>query len=758
MAHFSWSSTFTVGEPIAHQGDKIILPQRALESLIQAHANAPPPPPPPTAPTPEDLAKYDPTSWAPSPFDNQAPQRPRELPSPLTFQIRNPANRAVTHGGVKEFSADDNMVHLPAWMMSSLSLAVSDQVMVKFQDLPKGTWAKFRPLSSNYTEIKDYRAAFEAFLRSHYNTLTAGEVLTIEQAKRTYQFVVEDLKPAAAVCITDTDLEVDIEPLDTTDMQIDSTDIASHPAKEGDALDKKATGTAKDTKERELKIGVESAGEVEVENYQRWTVKIPNRSSGIKIMVSVQEPGDLGNGNFLFVLVRWVVQCSSISVGNNVRDYVNVLVSTTAPVTLQDHIWANFESLDTRIIIIPATDHDYATQQDSETLHLAIYGRDPTSSSSSSSSSSSASYTVMVQYSDDSPSPGGDNSSAATTGSEAPPNEHAPGYQPCTNCGSWIPEYTMMLHTTFCMRNNTKCAKCGQVMKKEDAERHFHCDHCDKHGDISEQKKHMEIFHGWYQCSCGTFESAQLPELALHRRSDCSERFIICRYCHILVQQGGPSSNPRDRIRGLRAHESYCGDRTIECQKCLQMVSLKDVQVHARNHEYQRQNQPTPKLCTNQNCVRPRSTNVLGLCQLCFGPFWVSTDDPKHQKLIQRLAKKYHAQLMTGCGNSWCQNRFCATAKGEGMDATSAATVLIENLKLAKIGHATESGGGQLWLCVDEGTTKRKMLSQVLFDEQEGQYAIEWCVKALENVEGADLAAAVQWLHQQAPRLTRGTA
>ncbi|KAI9240252.1 MAG: ubiquitin fusion degradation protein UFD1-domain-containing protein [Podila humilis] len=671
MAEFSWSSAFTVGHPIPYPGDKIILPQRALESLIQAHTDAPPP----RTASLQELSSYDPTSWEPSPFDQRQPPKPRELPSPLTFQIRNPANRTVTHGGVREFSANDNTVHLPAWMMASLNLAVSDQVMVKFQDLPKGTWAKFRPLTMDYIEIVDFRAAFEAFLRSHYNTLTAGEVLTIEQAKRSYQFVVEELKPANAVCITDTDLEVDIEPLDT-DLK-DRNDI-KHMSE---------VRIAKEMKDQVLKIGVESSGTVSNDNYQRWKIDVPIRTSGIQITVNVQEPGDL-----------------------------DVLISTKSPVTVQDHIWSNFESVGPRIVVIPATDQDYAAQQDSQSLHIGIFGRASLLPSGSSSLHGDVDYSVLVQYHDD------PSTAAPSSGSmsSAQPNEN--------------------------------CDKCGQVMKKEDAVNHFHCNHCDKHGDISEKNKHMEIYHGWYQCSCGSFESARLPDLALHRRTDCSERFIICRYCHTLVQQGALSSNARDRIRGLHAHESYCGDRTIQCQKCTQMVSLKDVQVHAKNHEYQRQNQSTPKLCTNQNCVRNRSTNILGLCQLCFGPYWVPTEDPKHQKLAQRLARKYHSQLMAGCGNSWCRNSYCATSRGREMDATSAATELMVILKEAKIGSTTETG--KVWLCVDEATTRKKVLAQVLFEDLQGQYAIEWCVKALES-EMTDLDAAVQWLNQQAPRLSK---
>ncbi|KAF9189676.1 hypothetical protein BGZ51_009268 [Haplosporangium sp. Z 767] len=725
---FTWSATFVVGATIkASRGDKIILPQAALESIIQANVNAPPPPPPELDPS------YDPTSWEDHPQHNYDPfdsRKPRELPSPLTFQIRNPANRLLTHGGVKEFSANDGQVHLPEWMMTSLSLTPGDQVMVKYAALSKGTWAKFRPLTADYMEILDFRALLEAALRSNYTTLTRGEILKVHQGIKAFDFMVEELKPdpGEAVCITDTDLEVDIEPLDT-EMQDESSAMSRNQRQGGVGSSFLRTNT-----DQALKIGFEAQSSVAVEEYQRWTVDIPNRTSGIQVIVQVDEPGDL-----------------------------DVLISTKSPVTLQDHIWANFNSLGPRTIVIPASDQDYSTQQNSQVLHIATYGRASSTTAFGSSSSAAASsskgtvnYSILVQYYD-----GDSTTSSPATTHAAPkdeiPNKDAPGYQECMNCGSWIPERTMMLHSNFCHRNNIKCERCGEVMKKDELPNHFHCDHCDKHGHISEQKKHMEIYHGWYQCTCERFETASLPELAQHRRTNCQDRFIICRYCHTLVQQGAPASNARDLIRGLFSHESYCGDRTIKCQKCSQMVSLKDVQVHAQHHEYQRQNQATPKLCSNQNCVRSKSNNILGLCQLCFGPYWIPTEDPKNQKLIQRLARKYHTQLMQGCGNNWCRNKYCATSRGSlETDGTKAATEMMGILKEAKVGATTTvaAEGSKTWLCVDEGTTRKKVMVELLFEDMGGKYAIEWCVKALDEAK-SDLEAAAQWLNLHAPRQSK---
>src|SRR5690554_3036133 len=65
---FTWSATFVVGATIkVSKGDKIILPQAALESIIQANSSAPPPPPPELDPS------YDPTSWEDHPQHNYNP-------------------------------------------------------------------------------------------------------------------------------------------------------------------------------------------------------------------------------------------------------------------------------------------------------------------------------------------------------------------------------------------------------------------------------------------------------------------------------------------------------------------------------------------------------------------------------------------------------------------------------------------------------------------------------------------------------------
>jgi hypothetical protein len=196
-----WTQAFKLGVPLnkLDDGDKILLPPSALESLLsQTSAN--------------DFQFGGMTNAT---FGNSNPiNLASSLPSPITFEIRNVKARNLIYGGVKEFSAEEGFVHIPQWMQQSLNLELGDTVTLRLKELPKGQWARLRPISSDYKEIMDYRAAFESYLRANYNTLTAGEILNIKYGSNRYQFLVDDLKPEKAVCVTDTDIEIDIEPLE----------------------------------------------------------------------------------------------------------------------------------------------------------------------------------------------------------------------------------------------------------------------------------------------------------------------------------------------------------------------------------------------------------------------------------------------------------------------------------------------------------------------------------------------------------------
>ncbi|CAH1758123.1 23751_t:CDS:2 [Entrophospora sp. SA101] len=466
----SYSRNLFTGPILSHlEGDKLLLPPFVLEEILRAGSGSK-----------SDgfaIATHDRDD---SDFSNT------HLPYPIVFQIFNPKTRLITHGGVKEFNSADEKAYLPPWMYDSLSLKEGEEVTIRLKELPKGTWARFRPMTMDYKDIMDYRAAFEAYLRSYYTTLTTGEILTIKQADNSYQFLVDSLKPEDAVQIVDTDLE---------------------------------------------------------------------------------------------------------------------------------------------------------------------------------------------------------------------------------------------------------------------------------YGDLLEKDKHELIFHTLRKCSC-KYESESLQDLARHKRTTCPDRLITCKFCRNLVKQDEPSTNPQDLLEGLTVHESYCGARTIKCVKCEESVTLRNVRAHANMHEIEKQNRKLPKLCRNENCIKPAANNILKLCSTCFGPFWSPTADPTGRMLYTRLGRKYHQQLTVGCGNSWCTNMYCATGNSIKKDPNTAASTILPHLQQIQLSQTTP-----IYLCVDELTTRRRFLADILYKGKDlangdgggecyEKYPIEFCVKAVE-IENEDLVEARKWLQANAPIIVR---
>jgi hypothetical protein len=118
-----WSETLTaeVLSTDAECGDRIILPQSALESLVK-----------------QEGLNDDPTA-------------------PFTFRLCNPRIQSHVYAGVLEFSAKPGVVRLPRWMFRSLQLQDGDIVEVSSMWIPKGTWTRLKPLSVYHQDIRDYR-------------------------------------------------------------------------------------------------------------------------------------------------------------------------------------------------------------------------------------------------------------------------------------------------------------------------------------------------------------------------------------------------------------------------------------------------------------------------------------------------------------------------------------------------------------------------------------------------------------------------
>ncbi|KAJ1968193.1 hypothetical protein IWQ62_001392 [Dispira parvispora] len=742
--HSSQASVGTTKD--LNQTDRLVLPVSVLEHLLFGRTNRA---------GPAEFLRST-TMW-----DSGNGNSNRELPQPLTFRLVNPENRNSVCAGVEEFTADEQLTTLsqesqvcqtgptessaestlfmaPQWVLDSLGVNPGEQVDVTLVTLPKATGARFRPLDAQYRVIRDFRSVFESHLRAHFTTLTVGETLAVQYGKLTLRFLVVDLQPEPAVTVVDTDIEVDIESFQEDGAKTDQPHVLS------------SIDLTHNDKLSYLSLDSPVTSEVAPGETREWLYRAQGNLQKVYISLEIIQ-GD----------VDLLVQ-----------------IGEDSAATYEDHYLADFGPGPTRQVVL---EPDTITNPSGE-FRISVEALDQLQNE------------FRLNVSTTAPS-----TSSNTVGgpSQGLPSEISPpeGYETCPLCQAHVPKQSFTLHHSFCARNNLQCTKCGQTLRRgEQFDTHWHCERCEYVGILQDKYKHNFLRHQSRTCRCG-FTSDDVTQFALHRRTECPHHMIICRYCHTWAEQGPPGPTPQDRLRNLREHEAYCGNRTIDCIKCHQPIKLKDMAVHAQLHKVRQQNQPLPfRICRNANCVRPRvegpSANVLQLCATCFGPYWTSNLDPGHKKLLQRVALTYHRQLTQGCGHAWCHNTtMCSTATGKKLDPTSAALHLgpfIQSLARWLSDPAVvpnrENSAPWLYFCVDESTSQRALLVPVLDhdarqallpqhsipdrksiypgDGAEGKptkapleltYPKEWLVKALMEANN-DIDQAKAWLISIAPK------
>lgn len=79
---------------------------------------------------------------------------------PMLFRVSNAALNRETHSGVLEFSADEGSCYMPYWMMKNLVISEGDLVKVINTSLPKGTYVKLQPVTTDFLDISDHRAVY----------------------------------------------------------------------------------------------------------------------------------------------------------------------------------------------------------------------------------------------------------------------------------------------------------------------------------------------------------------------------------------------------------------------------------------------------------------------------------------------------------------------------------------------------------------------------------------------------------------------
>jgi len=80
------------------------------------------------------------------------------------------------------------------------------------------------------------------------------------------------------------------------------------------------------------------------------------------------------------------------------------------------------------------------------------------------------------------------------------------------------------------MRNNKFCNICNKPYLLKDSALHWHCTDCGLLiPALNERDKHVKVVHGRIPCTCGVHLSMDL--MRVHRRHDCPDRILTCRYC-----------------------------------------------------------------------------------------------------------------------------------------------------------------------------------------------------------------------------------
>lgn len=742
-----WSATLNVASPTTYSskdltGDKIILPQSALEQLLAASTSSVT-----SAPVSNPLRNpYASTSTrAPYAFDGDPYQ---QLPSPLMFRLVNPSNGNAVYAGIREFSAQEGEVLLSPYLMEALGIgsnngvseeATSDEatvprITIHAKHLPKGTYVRLRPLEAGYNP-DDWKSLLERKLRESFTTLTNGAILSVPGVKgEVFRLLIDGFRPEGdGICVVNTDLEVDIEALDEAQARETMRQII--------AKQQRAPGTAGGSSVgQELNIWKAVDGQVLPGDYVDYELPSWARSRILEIEISELQDE---YGVDLFVSPKSSRQ--------------------RAPPRESEHVFGVFNYTEDgrkRIVIQPSN----AELENAESLLISVHGYSPESSTSSTDASPRP-FRLRVKNNAMTMEPPATSSPAATE------TERSPDEEQCQNCLQWVPKRTIILHENFCLRNNITCPQCRNVFQKTSDEwkQHWHCPHDEAYGSSEMTKaKHDDIYHTERQCPSCPFTTNSIPDLARHRTTLCPGKIILCQFCHLEVPQEGDPFNPSAEMlhTGLTEHELIDGARTTECHLCSKIIRLRDMSAHLKYHELEKAHRPKPLICRNANCGRTLHGvgrngtvnagtrmgqgpgNDIGLCSLCFSPLYVSLYDPEGKALKRRIERRYLTQLMQGCGKRWCANEWCKTGRANLKLEPKPSNAQLVLPQIKPLMDSVRDKQTPMYFCVDETNQRRRKLAEMLAAEDD--WDLEWCIAACE-AEGPDLDRARGWLINWAP-------
>lgn len=616
-------------------------------------------------------------------------ERP-ELPHPLVLQL---VASSEVYVGVMEFTAPEQTVVVPKDIYERIG---GDSVAIKIVDLPKCSYLKLKPVQF-HPHITNWKYYLESFLSTKYTVLTRNQSFFYEDnfANATVEIIVEDCN-AESVVVVEANAELDVVPLNDI--------MATQQLQHGIDLAKLDNIPILD---KSVDLDLRPFGQVS----QQSIYKVDLRGQQDNFSITLESPQNISNVDILcgldkFLTLENFIMCS-MSFDSDNQSSKTVFVDLKSDL-IQSHLKRTANEDECFIYIIA-----FAWDQ-------------PTTATLS-----------LVLDSDNS-----DN---------LPSSKELGEYKVCQNCGKPIFIDNFASHEAFCLRNIKNCL-CGKRFERHIPSLHWHCSSCDGKGDSSLLKfKHDKIFHqGPYIChSCDNSDSfvSFIELVSQHKGLNCPAKLHECRFCHLVVPQ--EETTYEDRFNDLTHHESYCGNKTIECFKCSKSIRNKDLKKHLQLHSLNTQKAiEAVSHCSNVNCVNvvgehSLADNDLGLCDTCFGPLYSSDLDTTHLKLQNRIERKYVMQLTRGCGQSWCENKECASGCHK-LDMKLALQHIKQDL-FPKIGHpclpinknVTVSLPNIFWFCVNESVSLKKAFLRELMTENRFDESLIYKAITLKGVDGA---------------------
>ncbi|PVU98516.1 hypothetical protein BB559_001494 [Furculomyces boomerangus] len=733
------------------------------------------------------------------------------IPSPLTFEIFKldsidssnalksfpvVKNNKVTSlcVGIRDFDGPEGCIGVPEWIMEELGIEEGDPICLKYISLEKGTFAQLEFLESREMHKDlDIRSILEAYMRKNLTALVLNQLIMVPSAHGFLKMKVNLLEPKDKVEIVDTDLSVDI--IYKNNMDINTGDLnatINNGFKSEEIKDSKNIGKSLRSG-TEMEMGYEESGNNSNVVYKE-AKNLDNKDEYYIVHENQKIRKTISPDNSL-----WFVFNINTIKGSK-RKFVATVECLNGDVNflsrkgIEKPSLMNFEKSDfsgpsekKKSINLDSseTNSDYGNVY---SFLVSCYGGEEA--------------VVTIQISGD--------TDEKTENLEKVDNKGTNGLGDsmddenlviCSNCLNGIPKASFQLHEVFCRRNIQKCDICGKPVSSKDLKNgaHNHCDKCDFVGFEKDVEKHKFYNHGSFVCpqcpDLGIFES--IYEFNVHRQTICPGKTIVCRFCHTLVEQGGAPYIAQDILDGFHEHESYCGSRTIPCAICGKNVQLRKIKLHGASHDAAKQAQGLPfLLCANTECYQPRAgsvnkagvflrdrnlarirslisdetPNVLNLCAKCYAPLMVVEVDEDGKKILQRVVKALHNQLIHGCKQISCKNQFCATGNSQlNLSPTEAAKKLVPiitslaqqvtNSKKNVYGISGYSDVVKISLCVDVSTQLHKEFVEVLkahftteggFGENKCKFKTEWI--ALSGIKtNNNFEESIKWLNLSAP-------